>query len=243
MAARNSNEEIASAGPFSSVPYYLFPGKYVVATTDKKDLLKKYLCKNPKAILEDLHMPAYHNEEGDVILSDTSGQIIDEVKYAENGHFSLYHQDEGVSLERISAEGKSNDPANWHSASSVAGYATPTFLNSQASVADTLSRAFTVQPETFSPDGDGIDDQTTITYNLPPGYIGNILIFNEIGRPVRHLLSNNLLGTHGKITWNGKDDQFHLLPTGLYILYIELYTLKGKVKNIKLPVVMVINGR
>lgn len=239
LANKDREANIDDVKKITTISYYLFPKSYVAITKDKKDLLKQYFCKDPKAILQAKDMPVYPNENGTVVLMNNVSKVIDEVHYDEDENYNLFNDNEGVSLERININAKSNDPANWHSASSVAGYATPTYLNSQSSEADTLSKAFSVQPEIFSPNGDGRDDQAAISWSLPPGYSGKILVYNETGKLIRQLLDNSLLGTHGKIFWDGKNDRSRILPTGIYIIYIEAFDLHGNLKRIKLPVVLV----
>ncbi len=59
-------------------------------------------------------------------LTDRSGALSDHFAYREQMHFDLLKDKEGVSLERLSPDGASDDPRNWHSAASAVGYATPT---------------------------------------------------------------------------------------------------------------------
>lgn len=238
LANRDKNGNIFSMKPITSVSYYLFPKGYTVITTDREDLLKRYFCKDPGAIIQANDMPAYPNEKGAVLLINFSDRIIDEVDYAEKEQFRLFHQEKGVSLERIDPGGNSNDPANWHSASSMVGYATPAYLNSQNEQSDSLAKAFSVKPEIFSPDGDGLDDRVVISWSLPPGMLGKISVYNGFGLLVRQLLSEGLLGAHGKLFWNGKNDHSGILPTGIYVIYVEVFDLQGNVRHIKLPVVL-----
>ena len=61
-----------------------------------------------------------------------------------------------------------------------------------------------VTPSLFSPDNDGIDDITSIQYQLAePGYMGSISIFDMAGRPVKYLARNVLLGISGSWNWDG----------------------------------------
>lgn len=240
LANRNKENKIASVKNITSVPAYLFPYEFLVVTEDKNDLMQQYFCKTPSSILEASSLPSYPNSEGTVVLLSNNDNVIDEVHYTENAQFDLFHHQEGVSLERISDQRESNDPDNWHSASSVSGYATPTYLNSQSRVDEAISAAFKVNPKVFSPDNDGIDDLVSIDYYLPkPGYTGKILVFDSYGRVIRHLLPNSLLGTNGQIVWDGKNDQMQLMLSGIYIVYIEIFNKQGEFKRSKIPVVLV----
>ncbi|MGH2642993.1 MAG: hypothetical protein ACRDE2_03515, partial [Chitinophagaceae bacterium] len=141
-------------------------------------------------------------------------------------------------------QGESNDPGNWHSASSVSGYATPTYQNSQSQVDEIINGAFNVNPKVFSPDNEGIDEVVNIDYHLPkPGYSGKILVFDSYGRAIRQILPNGLLGTNGRLSWDGKNDKMQVMSSGIYIIYIEIFNKQGQFKRLKLPVVLVKKSR
>ena len=76
-------------------------------------------------------MPSFPDDEGDVVLLNFQGAVVDEVKYKDDWQFALIDNAEGVSLERIDPDGISQNASNWHSAASTAGYGTPTYKNSQ----------------------------------------------------------------------------------------------------------------
>lgn len=225
--------------PASATPYYLLPGSYVAITTNKKDLLQQYICKSPKTLVEVEKLPSYPNKSGTVVLTGGNKKTMDKMQYNEDDHSPFFHNEEGVSLERINPFGPSSNKNNWASASANSGYATPGYRNSQFVANQPAANIWKISPEVFSPDGDGMDDLTYINYTLPSGYAATIEIFNEYGRPVRHLITNSTLSTEGKIPWNGKDDNGRLLPTGIYIFYIGLYHPSGAVHTYKLPVVLV----
>lgn len=244
LANRNKENKIASVKNITPVPAYLFPEEFLVITEDKADLMSQYFCKTSSGIMELPSLPSYPNKEGTVVLLTNNEKVIDEVHYNENEHFDLLHNKEGVSLERINTRGESEDRRNWHSASSVTGYATPTYLNSQTQEKDDTDQVFEVVPKIFSPDNDGIDDQTNIVYHLAgPGYSGKILIYDSQGRLIRHLLTNALLGAHGKILWDGKNDKMQVAPSGIYVIYIEIFNNGGRTKSYKIPVVLVKKNR
>lgn len=239
LANRNKENELASIKNIASIPLYLFPNEFLVITEDKLDLMQQYFCKTPSAITEVASLPSYPNAEGTVVLLTGNEKIIDEVYYNESEHFELFHDREGISLERINDREKSNDPHNWHSASSATGYATPTYLNSQSQTAELFDHAFEAFPKIFSPDNDGTDDQTNIIYHIAaPGYSGRISVFDPQGHLVRHLLNNALLGTHGKIIWDGTNDKMQIMPSGIYVIYAEIFNNQGKFRSFKIPVVL-----
>jgi hypothetical protein len=184
-------------------------------------------------------LPSYPDEEGDVILLNGQGAVVDEVKYKDDWHFKLIDNAEGVSLERIDPAGKSQDAANWHSAASTAGYGTPGYQNSQYRQTQPIDAIIEILPKIFSPDNDGRDDMVTIQYKLSePGYVANITIFDAQGRPIRYLVKNGTLGLNGYWNWDGLDEKGSKLPIGAYIIYTEIFNLQTKKQHFKNAVVL-----
>jgi len=238
VANRNSAGIISSIRQFSSKTFYIFPGEYIVITQDIENLKLNYLVENPDALIE-LSLPSYPDDEGDVVLLNVQGDVIDEVKYKKNWHFKLIGNDEGISLERIDPIGLSNDPSNWHSAASTSGYGTPTYKNSQFRQTESVHSNVESLPKIFSPDNDGRDDFAIIQYQLEdPGYVANVIIFDANGRPVRFLARNTTLGVKGHFNWDGLGEKGNKLPVGVYIIYTEVYNLQGKTKRFKNAIVL-----
>lgn len=239
IANRNSSGVISSTRLLSSKPFYIFPGDYLVVTPDAVSLSLNYFVKNPDAVSEVSSLPSFPDDEGDVILLNFQGAVVDEVNYSDDWHFALLDNKEGVSLERIDPDGPSNDAGNWHSAASTAGFGTPTYQNSQYRLKQSIHAKMEVFPKVFSPDNDGRDDIVTIQYQVTePGYVANVTIFDASGRPVKSLVKNGLLGLTGSWTWDGLDDKKLKLPVGTYILYTEIFNLNGKKEVFKNVVVL-----
>jgi hypothetical protein len=128
---------------------------------------------------------------------------------------------------------------NWHSAATAVGYGTPTYKNSQYHLTEGLNGEIRLSPEIFSPDNDGQDDFVTLDYHFPaPGYIANITIFNSMGRPVRYLQKNALCGTTGSFHWDGLQEKNQPLAVGVYIIFTEIFNLKGIKKQFKNEIVL-----
>lgn len=239
IANRNSTGVISSIKPLSTTPFYVFPGDYIVETDDPDNLAMQYLVKNPDHVLAVSAPPSFSDDEGTVVALNFQGNVVDEVKYKDDWHFKLIDDDEGVSLERIDPAGPSQDEANWHSAASTAGYATPTYKNSQYKLVNAINATVDLDPKIFSPDNDGRDDIATIQYAVTePGYIANITIFDAAGRPVRNLVRNGTLGLKGYWNWDGLDDKGLKLPVGTYIIFTEIFNLQGKKERFKNTVVL-----
>ena len=239
IANRNTTGVISSIEQLSAEDYLLFPHDFMVVTESKALVLNDYVANNPDAFIEVGSMPSFNDDAGDVILLNEQGNIVDEVAYLENWHFKLISNEESVSLERIDYNAPSQNEQNWHSAASSVGYGTPTYKNSQSGIDAGVQGDIKVTPEIVSPDNDGIDDYATINYNFPePGYVANITIFDAAGRPARILQRNALCGLKGYYRWDGLDDKFQKLPVGIYIIYTEVFNLKGKQKKFKNVIVL-----
>lgn len=239
IANRNSAGAISSVKPLSTVPFYIFPGDYIVETEDADNLALQYLVKYPDNVVVVTAPPSFPDDEGTILALNVQGTITDEVKYKDDWHFKLIDNAEGISLERIDPNGPSQNETNWHSAASTAGYATPGYKNSQYRRVDAIGATVEASPKVFSPDNDGRDDIATIQYAVTePGYIANIAIFDAAGRSVRKLVSNGTLALNGYWNWDGLDDKGYKLPVGAYIVFTEIFNLQGKKERFRNTVVL-----
>ena len=239
IANRNSSGVVSSIKALSPVPFYVFPGDHIVETEDAASLSLQYLVKNPDNVLIISSPPSFPDDEGTVVALNFQGNGIDEVKYKDDWHFKLIDNAEGVALERIDPNAPSQDPANWTSAASTAGYGTPTYQNSQYKRIQSINATIEITPKVFSPDNDGREDIATIQYAVTePGYVANITIFDPSGRPVRNLVRNGTMGLNGYWNWDGLDDKGLKLPVGTYVVFTEIFNLQGKKQQFKNVVVL-----
>ncbi len=238
IANRNTAGNIASITQCSTEDYLFFPGDYVVVTSDPELVKRDHIANNPFAFLQVNSTPSFNDDEGDVILLNEQGNIVDEVKYSAKWHFALISNYEDVSLERINADALSVQN-NFHSAATSVGYGTPTYKNSQNRIDLEVQGSIIVTPDIVSPDNDAMDDFATIQYSFPePGYVTNITIFDATGRPVRYLQRNTLSGLKGYYRWDGLGEKSQKLPVGMYIIYTEVFNLQGKTKKFKNTIVV-----
>ena len=180
------------------------------------------------------------DDAGSVVLTGINGAVIEELHYDTKWHFPLLTDVEGIALERINYRRTGSDKNNWTSAASTAGYATPGYQNSQLMTDVSTQATLSIIPKIFSPDNDGRDDIATISYQLASsGFACNIIIFDSNGRRVKHLAKNAILAREGYFTWDGLDDNLQLLPVGIYIVFAEMFNLKGKTKKFKTTVALV----
>jgi hypothetical protein len=223
----------------SNTPLQIFPGDYIVLTEDALQLGMNYFLQNSDAVIRLASMPTLPDDKGTIVLLNAQGTIVDEVHYSEKWHFELITNNDGVALERIDPGFETQNPQNWHSSASTAGYGTPGYQNSQYKLANKSTATIEITPKIFSPDNDGYDDIATINYNVSQsGYVGNIIVFDAGGRQVRHLVKNALLSLKGFWTWDGLGEKGKKLPIGSYIVYTEIFNLEGKKESYKNVVVL-----
>lgn len=242
IASGNSETgQIESVTQLSESGYLLFPCNFMAFTTDADFLSDYYFTINTDAILETSSIPTYDDSEGTVVITDKSLNTIDRFKYNSDMQFGLLTEQDGVSLERINYEQPTNDRNNWHSAAEDAGFATPGTENSQYMETESgiEENLITIEPEVFSPDNDGYEDFTTISYAFDePGYIANICIFNAKGKLIRQLANNLLLSTNGFLNWDGIKSNGNTASIGIYIVYVEILNLQGDIQRFKKPCVV-----
>ena len=207
--------------------YFLFPHDFVVIGKDSNFVKANYpVSVSGKFLYAEL--PSYNNDSGSVYLIYNS-EIIDKVSYLDAWHFDLLDNTDGVSLERIDPNGESSSSFNWHSAAEEIGFATPGRVNSQFLSA--LSNGeITLTNDVFSPDNDGFEDVLQISYEMiESGLLGKATIYDDRGRLIRKLFSNELLGSKGTFTWDGLSDNQIKASIGVYVLLFEAFSTDGGV--------------
>jgi len=237
----------ADIKPFTTEQLFL-PGKYHVFTTNRVSVLDRFSNIFPDDVLLQT-LPSMSDNAGNLTLywSQNAQTItVDSLNYVDNWHNALFSSSkrDGVALERIRSGSPTNDPANWTSASPLLTGApgTPTLPNSQrlAPLPDTGDDLIFLPVERVSPDDDGYEDFLEIQYKLPvEGYGATMTIFDSGGVPVKRLIRQELIGTEGALRWDGDFDDGTRARPGIYILFLEIYSPSGAVKNIKRSVSVV----
>jgi hypothetical protein len=168
------------------------------------------------------------NEGGCAILLSQGGEIIDKACWNDEMHHALLVNTQGVSLERTGFEGPSLQTFNWHSAASLAGWATPGYENSQETETGIEDVRVRIVPELITPDNDGRDDFASIFFHMgEPGWTAHVQVYDMAGRLVRQLANNQLTGTDGLVNWDGQDDRGIPCYNGIYIIRVSMFNMKG----------------
>lgn len=217
-----------------------FPNEYIVLTTDKSAVCSFYDCKATALFDEPASMPSLPDDAGNVQLVNAAGTTIDEFSYSEKMHHPFVKNPEGVALERIDPNKPTNDATNWQSASTIAGYGTPGYQNSQQYLASDLEKkGFWLESETVTPDNNGREDVLHINYKLEEeGFTANLRIYDRSGQLINAIASNSVLGTEGTLSWNATNGNHQLVKPGIYILFIEYYKRDKAPVRLKIPVVV-----
>ena len=221
----------------------MLPGGYLALTSDAEKVRNYHECPEGSNILT-TGWTNLNNENGTIVLTNPAKDTVyDELTYTSKWHHPLVKNQKGVALERINPELPTQNKDSWHSAASEVHYGTPGYKNSQYRDPDSkvvADKFVWTDPESFSPDNDGVDDVCFIHYKTDAnGYVANVLILNAVGVKVLQLASNILLSTEGFMTWDGKTDKGKNANVGIYVLYFEMFNPKtGSRKQLKLPIVV-----
>ncbi|MDA0987375.1 MAG: lamin tail domain-containing protein [Bacteroidetes bacterium] len=165
------------------------------------------------------------NIEDDVVLRDNTGNLIDSIRYSNSWHRASSTQ--GRSLEKIISTISGTNSNNWSTSVNKLG-GTPAEKNSIITPIINNKVDISISPNPFSPDGDGFEDFTIISYNLNSA-ITNIRarIFDRRGYLVRSLANNDASTSTGNLIWDGFNDDKQRLRIGAYILLFEALDQKG----------------
>lgn len=120
---------------------------------------------------------------------------------------------DGISLERVS----SGDDIWLCCVSPDQG--TPGKKNS-VSTAYSKEIELTIEPNPFSPDGDGFEDEVVFYFTLPMESNLTIRIYDIRGRLIKNLIEDEPQ-VSGEIIWDGKDNENRTVRVGIYLVWAE----------------------
>jgi len=232
LATRNDSLGLRSVCEISSMNLLFQPNSTLAFTSSLNGITSFYSVPYSENLIKMNKFPPLNNDEGRVVLLDNSMAVIDELYYNEEMHSAWLADVEGVSLERLSADVETNGTGSWHSASSLVGFATPGYENSQKEEQnedDEKPLSVELLSEVVSPNGDGNNDELILSFNTDKaGYLANVFIFDALGREATRLVNNELFGSSDKIVFDLRKQNGEVLPMGVYVIYCELVHFKGE---------------
>jgi hypothetical protein len=215
--------DAASAGGME-----VLPGGYLVISSDSVSFLS-YYGEIPASVLEmDL---SFSNNGDSVFLFDENGFVLDKVVYSGD------QTDGNYSLERINPDIPANNSTNWGQSVSEGG--TPGVVNSIFAEYKRADVSLAVNPKHFTPDGDGVDEMSVVSFNLP--YLRNEVTLHIYDRRGHLLRENSQVygGETGEWVWDGKNKRGETVSTGLYVVFLLIEDADGGTRSSEKAVVSV----
>ncbi|MCB0294413.1 MAG: lamin tail domain-containing protein, partial [Calditrichaeota bacterium] len=194
-------------------------GGYAVLAGDSAVLAEYTLNGEDVIILGEF--PALNNDADEVSLLGPSGVAYDRVPYT--GDWYRATTDRGTSLEKLNPRLDGRIGSSW--AASVAGSgSTPAARNSLFFEVQSPENRLEIDPNPFSPDGDGFEDFTAIQYVLDlETAFADLRIFDLRGRLIRHLSNGERIAREGRFVWDGRDDQGRTARIGAYVCLLQIF--------------------
>ncbi len=222
----------------TSDDFLLPPGGIAAFTPDPFTILSHYPKAQQGNIIRVNALPAFPDAEGTSCVVTEAGIVLDNFRYTRDNHSVFLRDKEGVSLERIHPGQPSNNPNNWKSAASTAGFATPGLPNSNALATQLIAGHVKIEPEIFIPLY-GQPDFTEIRYSFDQGgWVANIKILDQQGREIKRLANNETLSTEGYFRWDGDRDDGTKARPGYYVVWFEAFDTNGTVETFRKRVVV-----
>jgi len=190
--------------------YSLAPSEYVVLCKDSLIFFQMYSL-TVENLIEPESWPTLNNGVDKVRLRDNYGAVVDSFSYdfVYGGDFTWGKNE------------NENFAARWGRSENAAG--SPGEVNNILIQASGDKIEMTVEPNPFSP---SLDNETAITFSVPPGDNITLQVYDVSGRLQRTLV-DNLPAYDGQVLWDGRDDDGRLLNVGMYILYLEVSGVEG----------------
>ena len=161
------------------------------------------------------------NDASDVVyLINPAGGWIEQVPYSIDW---LEGEDwRKPSLERIHYHLDSRLARNWGPSTAERG-ATPAGANSIFMDIRSHDLKVRIEPNPFSPDGDGFEDHTVISIEIPADAARLRLdVYDVLGRRVRSIRDNRFTGSRLDVVWDGRDDYGKRLRMGIYVIFVQI---------------------
>jgi hypothetical protein len=207
----------------------LAPGGYLLCSPDTT-LSDDYPGVPPgQLIVSGLRGLTLNNGGDEVVLADPGGHVVDSLAYLPSWHTPALDDPVGRSLEKIDPFSPGEESWNWGSSPDPSGGTPgrPNLLGNPASHGRRMR--FSCHPNPFSPDGDGSEDATVISFVTGrPGAVVRVRIFDRAGRHVRTITQGSYVGEEGSVVWNGYDEGGKKAGIGIYVVLVEVLDGSGE---------------
>jgi len=185
-------------------------GGYFVFAADSSIFNYPHINSSGAVILDKL--PSLNNTADAIYIKDPTGKTIDSLVYDQEWAIPQY-----VSMERIYFTNP-NILSNWRFSTDPTG-GTPGYKNSVAIDDDTNKPGIKASPNPFSPNGDGVDDEVAIIYQLPfPSARVSVQIYDLMGRLIYELAQNITSSSEGAVYWDGSGKHGNRARIGMYVV-------------------------
>jgi len=192
----------------SILPLEIEPGGRIVLVEDASDFLSFY-SGFVGLIHEPSQWPVLNNSSDVVRLVDRYDISVDLFEY-ETTFEDNHTWARGESLEYENVWGRSEDTGG-----------TPGEVNVVRFTSEPGSSVeISIEPQIFSPDGNGHEDSTVIKVNSPGGS-STLKMYDSQGRLVK-TFEEDAPDLSEQYVWKGESDTGGRLPIGIYILYFEI---------------------
>ncbi|HCK98881.1 MAG TPA: hypothetical protein DHW42_02065 [Candidatus Marinimicrobia bacterium] len=197
-------------------PVQLFEDKFVssrdyfVIASDST--VFQYSGLNARQTIVLAKFPSLNNEADCIVMKDPTGRMIDSLRYSSGWGIT-----KNSSHERVFYTNP-NIGNNWRLSTSLAG-GTPGLPNSVAISKEWKKPGIKVEPNPFSPNGDGIDDEVAILFQIPfPSAKVTVEIYDMMGRLIYQPAKNVLSSSEGVVYWNGASNHSGKTRIGMYVV-------------------------
>ncbi|HGY55437.1 MAG TPA: hypothetical protein ENK44_07045 [Caldithrix abyssi] len=197
---------------------YLYPGQYKIIAADSG--LARFYPLDDSLIFILKKLPTLNNDKDVVYLLNPAGGWVEQAPY--NVDWLEGEEWRKPSLERIYYKLDPRSSLNWGPSTDKNG-ATPGRQNSLFTAPGGQKGSLQIEPNPFSPDGDGFEDHALITvHSATAASRLRADIFDITGRKIRTLQDNVFSGSNAQLVWNGRDDSGTKVRMGIYVVFVQL---------------------
>ena len=208
--------------PIADAPAVLTPGQILAVVSDAEAFAEVF--PGVSFVVAD-DFDGLSNS-GEAVVLRAGDATIDSVFYDPDWHRPELDDASGISLERRSVAGPSNDASNWSSSLDDERGGTPSAPNSVGVAGgepDGDAELAVTSP--FAPD-DGEAAQISYTFATEASLV-RARIYDAGGRFVRELEAGRLSGREGTLLWDGRGASGEQLRVGYYIVLVEAVDVAG----------------